>query len=244
MVKLRTPRPHPAPGYSRAAGSSLSDKPSRPMSPSSMALLAARSRASGRTGSRREVTSSSWAPRARGGEPGSGRDSPPPPPQTQDAQLYSWGAKLGSPGARLATPPPQLFGLGGPKPASCPPRATCGRRPRPARSSATPPAASHPTPDTERSERAPGTPGTNSRRAPQPAPRLASAGASPPAPGGRLISRAGWWGRREGSPLGKGESDPAPRDRADGSARAIPWPACPAAGSARAPAPSPAAAGP
>lgn len=139
MVKLRTPRPHPAPGYSRAAGSSLSDKPSRPMSPSSMALLAARSRASGCTGSRREVTSSSWAPRARGGEPGSGRDSPPPPPQTQDAQLYSWGAKLGSPGARLATPPPQLFGLGGPKPASCPPRATCGRRPRPARSSATPP---------------------------------------------------------------------------------------------------------
>lgn len=75
------------------------------------------------------------------------------------------------------------------------------------------PAVSHPTPTPTRSDRAPRALGTNSRGAPQPAPRLPSAGASPPAPGGRLISRVGWWGHREGSPLGKGDSDPAPRDR-------------------------------
>lgn len=97
---------------------------------------------------------------------GKGRDSAPPP-QTQDAQLCSWGAKLGCPGARLATPPPQLFGLGGPKPASCPPQDTCGHRPRPAPSSATPHSQS-PDTDTERgaSERPPGTLGTNSRALP------------------------------------------------------------------------------
>lgn len=243
MVKLRTPRPHSAPGYSRAAGSSLSDKPSRPMSPSSMALLAARSRASGRTGSRREVTSSSWAPRARGGEPGGKGQSPSSSADAGRAAVLV-GSQTWLSGRAPCHSSPSALWAGGSQAGLLPPTGYLRAPPSPRPEQRNPPAASHPTPDTERSERAPGTPGTNSRRAPQPAPRLASAGASPPAPGGRLISRAGWWGRREGSPLGKGESDPAPRDRADGSARAIPWPACPAAGSARAPAPSPAAAGP
>lgn len=77
-ARLGTPRPRPAPGYSRAAGSSLSDNPSRWMSPSSMARPAARSGAPGRTGSRRGVTSSSCAPRARVSAPSSGREGTVP----------------------------------------------------------------------------------------------------------------------------------------------------------------------
>lgn len=99
----------------------MSDKPSRPMSPSSMARLAARSRAPRRTGSRRGVTSSSWAPRARVGEPGSGRDSPPPPLQTQDAQLYSWGAKLGSLGRAPCHSSPSALWAGGSQAGLLPP---------------------------------------------------------------------------------------------------------------------------
>lgn len=146
----------------------MSDNPSRWMSPSSMAGPAARSGAPGRTGSRRGVTSSSCAPRARVSAPSSGREGTVPLlPRRRTRSCARGEPNLAARARALPLLPLSFLGWGVPSRPPAPRRIPAGTALAPPRAAQLR-AVSHPTPDTERgaSERPPGTLGTNSRALP------------------------------------------------------------------------------
>lgn len=151
--------PCAAPGYSRAAGSSLGDNPSRPMSPSSMAQLV---RGSGEPGARDPGEGVTSACRLQGPGSSAGGDSPPPPPQTQDAKPRARAGSQTWPPWRTTAPLLPLGFLGwGSRDGLLPPGL-------PADTALAPPRGH---PDTERAR---GTLETNSRRARPAGPACAS----------------------------------------------------------------------
>lgn len=194
--QARDPSPPPrlAPGYSRAAGSSLSDNPSRWMSPSSMARLAARSGAPGRTGSRRGVTSSSCAPRARVSAPSSGREGTVPLlPRRRTRSCARGEPNLAARARALPLLPLSFLGWGVPSRPPAPRRIPAGTALAPPRAAQLR-AVSHPTPtrSEERASARPGRWGLTAARSPAcPPPPLRGRVATGPGPR-RASYQSGW----------------------------------------------------
>ena len=204
---LPTPnRFHGAPGYSRAAGSSLGDSPSRLMSLSSMAGLTARLRRARTPGAGVGVTSL-WGPRGRA----AGERTVPLLSRGRTRSRARAGAKLGRPGAPRHSSR-SAFWAGGPGPASRPPGAYLQTpSPRPAPPSANRLPRGHP--DTGRAQ---GTLETNSLCT-----RSAGPARPPPSLRGRVSTGSGpsYQSRRPGGPGWPGEECPSARPPGKGA----PW---------------------